>query len=120
LHSVPTNFHEPSRGFNQMGFIAERSKPKRIWPGAASNISHDSRRSWQESLHDALRSLELKLPLGGTQPVMFGVFDVILLYGTFRVFRHSGATRALSDCSRKLGRTRQSRRTRRVTGHIAY
>jgi hypothetical protein len=71
-----------------MGFIAERGEPKRIWAGAASDIGHDCSRIWQESLHDVLRSLELKLALGRTQPVMFGEFSVILLCGTFRAFRH--------------------------------
>jgi hypothetical protein len=75
---------------SQMGFVAERGEPKRIWASATSNIGHDGRRSWQESQHNSLCSLELKLPSGRTQPVVFGVFSVILLYGTFRMFRHCG------------------------------
>ena len=94
-----------------MGFVAERGKPKRIWPGAASNIGHDCWRSWQESLHNSLRSLELKLASGRSQPFVFGVFRVILLDGTFRMFGHCGATQAFGDCSGKPGYKRQSRRT---------
>jgi hypothetical protein len=30
------------------------------------------------------------LPSGRTQPFVFGVFSIILLYRTFRMFRHCG------------------------------
>jgi hypothetical protein len=53
------------------------------------------------------------LPSGRTQPFVFGVFSIILLYRTFRMFRHCGATRAFGDCSGKPGYARQSRRTSR-------
>jgi len=96
-----------------MNFVAEGGEPKRIWARTASNIGNDCRRNWQESLNNSFRSLELKLASGRTQPFVFGVFSVILFYRTFRVFRHSGATRAFGDCSEKPGKTRQSRRTSR-------
>jgi len=102
LHSASANFHEASRVFNQMSFVAERTEPKRIWPGATSDIGHDCRRTWQESLHNSLRALELKLTSGRSQPVVFGVFSVILLYGTFRVFRHCGLLEPLEIVAKSL------------------
>jgi hypothetical protein len=83
LHLASANFHESCREFNQVGFVAESGEPKRIGPGAASNIGHDCRRTWQESFHNALRALELKLASGRSQSVVFGVFRVILLYRSF-------------------------------------
>lgn len=84
-----------------MNFVAQGGAPKRIWAGTASNIGNDCRWNWQESLHNSLRSLELKLASGSTQPFVFGVFSVILLYRTVRLFSHCRATRAFADCSEK-------------------
>ncbi len=86
-----------------MNFVAEGGKPKRIWASTASNIGNDCRGTWQESLHNSLRSLELKLPSGRTQPFVFGVFSVILLYRTSRMMGHCRATGAFADCSEKPG-----------------
>lgn len=38
---------------------------------------------------------------GRIQLVMFGIFSVLLLYRTFRMFRQRGATPAFGDCSGK-------------------